>query len=115
MNKLSIEIDQLRTVKHSVIPGTFTGKKRLRMYELEDKYFDCDIEWEILVAKREKGGGMKDVKGPKNRNLKCLALVFQVSRDATDATQSNQCCVLLMLLLLCIFITVNEKGIIVIH
>ena len=59
MNKLNKELEKLRAIKHSRIPGAFTGKKILRMYELEDKYFNCNIEWEIRVARREKGGGSK--------------------------------------------------------
>ena len=31
MNKLNIEIEKLRAVKHNGIPEAFTGKKRLRM------------------------------------------------------------------------------------
>ena len=48
------EIEKLREVKYKGPPDTFTTKKRVRLYELEDKYFNCEMEREIRLAKREK-------------------------------------------------------------
>ena len=54
LKKIWPKIEKLREVKYNGPPGTFTNKKRVQLHELEDKYFDCEMELEIQLANREK-------------------------------------------------------------
>ena len=86
MAKFIAKIEKLSEVKYKGPPGAFMNKKRVRLYELEDIYFDCEMEWKIWLANREKTsrGSKRD---PRLALSSSLDQCMRASSSGTTLTQ----------------------------